>query len=154
MRELFGDTADWRLIHRHLPDMLRVALSISQGTIRSPAILRTLGTESRKNRLYLAFRARGRVVRTIFLLRVMHEEERRQTISAATNIAEAWNGFVQWVAFGGEGVIRQNNREEQRKIIRYNHLVANLVVFHNEEERQLTKATLLTPSRSSTIALT
>jgi hypothetical protein len=33
---------------------------------------------------------------------------------------------VQWVAFGGEGVIRQNNREEQRKIIRYNHLVANL----------------------------
>jgi Tn3 transposase DDE domain len=38
---------------------------------------------------------------------------------------------VQWVAFGGEGVIRQNNREEPRKIIRYNHLVANLVVFHN-----------------------
>jgi hypothetical protein len=32
---------------------------------------------------------------------------------------------VQWVAFGGKGVIRQNNREEQRKIVRYNHLVAN-----------------------------
>jgi hypothetical protein len=38
---------------------------------------------------------------------------------------------VQWVAFGGEGVIRQNNRAEQRKIIFYNHLVANLVVFYN-----------------------
>jgi len=35
------------------------------------------------------------------------------------------------VTFGGEGVVRQNNREEQRKIIRYNHLVTNLVVFHN-----------------------
>jgi TnpA family transposase len=115
----------------HLPDMLRVALSISQGKIRSSTILRKLGTESRKNRLYLAFRALGRVVRTIFLLHFMNEEELRRTISAATNIAEAWNGFVQWVAFGGEGVIRQNNREEQRKIIRYNHLVANLVVFHN-----------------------
>ena len=55
----------------------------------------------------------------------------RRTINAATNIAEAWNGLIQWVAFGGDGVIRQNNREEQRKIIRYNHLVANLVVFHN-----------------------
>ena len=131
IRELFGDTADWSLIHMHLPDMLRVALSISQGKLRSSTILRKLGTESRKNRLYLAFRALGRVVRTIFLLRFMHEEELRRTISAATNIAEAWNGFVQWVAFGGEGVIRQNNREEQRKIIRYNHLVANLVVFHN-----------------------
>jgi hypothetical protein len=59
------------------------------------------------------------------------DEGLRRTINAATNIAEAWNGFVQWVAFGGEGVIRQNNREEQRKTIRYNHLVANLVVFHN-----------------------
>jgi TnpA family transposase len=131
IRELFGDTAEWSLIHMHLPDMLRVALSISQGKIRSSTILRKLGTESRKNRLYLAFRALGRVVRTIFLLRFMNDEELRRTISAATNIAEAWNGFVQWVAFGGEGVIRQNNREEQRKIIRYNHLVANLVVFHN-----------------------
>jgi TnpA family transposase len=131
IRELFGDTVDWSLIRMHLPDMLRVALSISQGKIRSSTILRKLGTESRKNRLYLAFRALGRVVRTIFLLRFMPEEELRRTISTATNIAEAWNGFVQWVAFGGEGVIRQNNREEQRKIIRYNHLVANLVVFHN-----------------------
>jgi hypothetical protein len=87
--------------------------------------------ESRKNRLYLAFRALGRVVRTIVLLHLVNDEERRRTISAATNIAEAWNGFVQWVAFGGEGVIHQNNREEQRKIIRFNHLVANLVVFHN-----------------------
>jgi len=27
--------------------------------------------------------------------------------------------------------VRENNRTEQRKIIRYNHLVANLVIFHN-----------------------
>ena len=131
LRELFSDTIDWTLITTHLPDMLRVALSISQGKIRSSTILRKLGTESRKNKLYVAFRELGRVVRTLFLLHFISDEELRRTINAATNIAEAWNGFVQWVAFGGEGVIRQNNREEQRKIIRYNHLVANLVVFHN-----------------------
>jgi len=111
--------------------MLRVALSISQGRIHSPTILRKLGTYSRKNKLYVAFCELGRVVRTIFLLRYLSDAELRRTITAATNTSEARNGFVQWVAFGGEGVIRQNNREEQRKIIRYNHLVANLVVFHN-----------------------
>jgi TnpA family transposase len=111
--------------------MLRVALSISQGKIRSSTILCKLGTYSRQNKLYVAFRELGRVVRTLFLLRFLNDEELRRTIHAATNIAEAWTAFVQWVAFGGEGVIRQNNREEQRKIIRYNHLVANLVVFHN-----------------------
>jgi TnpA family transposase len=129
--ELFTNTIDGALIKTHLPDMLRVALSISQGKVRSSTILRKLGTESRKNKLYAACRELGRVVRTIFLLHFISDEELRRTINAATTIAEAWNGFVQWVAFGGEGVIRQNNWEEQRTIIRYNHLVANLVVFHN-----------------------
>jgi TnpA family transposase len=131
LRELFGATIDWPLIKTHLADMLRVALSISQGKVRASTILRKLGTASRKNKLFVAFRELGRVVRTIFLLQFINDEDLRRTINAATNIAEAWNGFVQWVAFGGEGVIRQNNREEQRKTIRYNHLVANLVVFHN-----------------------
>jgi Tn3 transposase DDE domain len=131
IRELFRDTVDWTLIETHGPDMLRVAISISQGKVRSSTILRKLGTESRKNKLYVAFRELGRVVRTMFLLRFMNDDELRRTINAATNIAEAWNGLIQWVAFGGAGVVRQNNREEQRKIIRYNHLVANLVVFHN-----------------------
>ena len=27
--------------------------------------------------------------------------------------------------------LRENRREEQRKIIKYNHLVANLMIFHN-----------------------
>ena len=70
LRELFSDTAAWGLIRTHLPDMLRVAISISQGKIRSSTILRKLGTESRKNRLYVAFRELGRVVRTIFLLQL------------------------------------------------------------------------------------
>jgi len=38
---------------------------------------------------------------------------------------------VQWVSFGGGSVIAENTRDEQRKFIKYNHLVANLLVFHN-----------------------
>jgi hypothetical protein len=43
----------------------------------------------------------------------------------------SFNGFLKWLFFGGEGVITENRREEQRKIIKYNHLVANLMIFHN-----------------------
>lgn len=130
--ELFSDTIDWQLIKTHLPDMLRVALSISHGKIRSSTILRRLGTYGRKkNKVYLAFRELGRVVRTVFLLNFVSDPELRRTITAATNTSEAWNAFIQWVAFGGDGIIRENSRDEQRKIIRYNHLVANLLVFHN-----------------------
>jgi TnpA family transposase len=33
--------------------------------------------------------------------------------------------------FGGEGVIAENVRHEQRKVIKYNHLVANMVILYN-----------------------
>jgi hypothetical protein len=39
--------------------------------------------------------------------------------------------FVKWLAFGGDGVIAENDRAEQRKIIKYNHLLANCLIFHN-----------------------
>jgi hypothetical protein len=49
----------------------------------------------------------------------------------ATNKSEALNRFLQWVFFGGEGIIAENCRDEQRKAIKYNHLVANCLIFHN-----------------------
>ncbi len=65
---LITDRIDWALIQRHLPDMLRVALSIKVGKLTPSTILRRLGTHSRKNKLYFAFRELGRAVRTTFLL--------------------------------------------------------------------------------------
>jgi hypothetical protein len=85
---------------------------------------------SRKNKLYFAFRELGRVVRTIFLLRFLSDIDLRRTINAATNKSEAFNKFIQWVRFGGDGVISENLSDEQRKLIKYNHLVANLLAFH------------------------
>lgn len=73
----------------------------------------------------------GRAVRTEFLLQYLGSAELRTLIQAATNKSEAFNGFAQWIAFGGDGTITTNNRDEQRKVIKYNHLVANCVIFHN-----------------------
>jgi hypothetical protein len=52
-------------------------------------------------------------------------------IQAATNKSEAFNRLVQWLAFGGEPIIATNDRAAQRKIIKYNHLVANCTIFYN-----------------------
>nr|WP_230089598.1 Tn3 family transposase [Herminiimonas contaminans] len=53
---LFRGTIDWELIGRHMKDMLRVVISIKAGKIAPSTILRRLGTASRKNKLYYAFR--------------------------------------------------------------------------------------------------
>ena len=128
---LFSDTVDWNVIETHLPDMLRVVLSVKAGTIRPSTILRKLGTYSRRNKLYQAFRELGDVVRTEFLLHLLGDPDLRSMLQSAMNKSEAFNGFAKWVLFGGEGVIAENRREEQRKIIKFNHLVANCVIFYN-----------------------
>jgi hypothetical protein len=59
------------------------------------------------------------------------EVELRQAIQSATNKSDRFNEFVQWISFGGDNVIAENVRDEQRKFIKYNHLVANILAFHN-----------------------
>lgn len=64
---LFRDTADRDRIEAHWKDLMRTALSIKAGTIAASTLLRKPGNNSRKNRLYPAFRALGAAVRELFL---------------------------------------------------------------------------------------
>lgn len=122
---------DWELIEKYYDDMLRIAMSIKAGTIKASTILRKLCSKSRKNKLYYAFRELGRVRRTLFLLKYIDDLECRRLIQAGTCKSEEFNEFKNWVAFGGGGVIGDNMECNQRKILKYNHLVANMVIFHN-----------------------
>ena len=127
---LFSAPINWELIATHLPDMFRLAMSIKAGRVTPSTILRRLGTYSRKNRLCQAFRELGRAIRTGFLLQYLGDAELRSTIHAATNKSESFNHFTKWVAFGSGGVITENDRAEQRKLITYNHLIANTLILH------------------------
>lgn len=127
---LFSDHIDWDLITENFDEMLKVAVSIKAGRLLPSTVLRRLGSYSRHNKVYRAFRELGRVVRTEFLLNYVSDLELRREILGALNKSEDFNRFVQWLAFGGQ-VLAENNRDEQRKLIKYNHLVANCLIFYN-----------------------
>jgi TnpA family transposase len=130
---LFGEggqnAIDWRLIETHWQDLMRIVISIREGRLCSTLLLRRLGTESRKNNVYKAFRELGRAIRSITLLRFISEPELREQITAATNKAESYNAFSGWLAFGSE-VIERNDPAEQEKMIKFNSLLANCAIFH------------------------
>ncbi|EMX0193121.1 Tn3 family transposase [Bacillus cereus] len=128
---LFSDVIDWKLIETHWQDLFQVVLSIKAGKILPSTLLRKLSSNSKKNRLYQAFRDLGRVIRTIFLLRYISDMKLRERITASTNKVEAYNGFSKWLFFGGDGIITENDPVEQEKRIKYNVLVANAVIFQN-----------------------
>ncbi|MFF5211051.1 Tn3 family transposase [Streptosporangium sp. NPDC000396] len=132
---LFGDRGrnviDWDLIERHWRDLMQVAISITEGRLSSATLMRRLRSNSRKNRIYKVFREVGRSVRTVALLRYLADPALRARVTAATNKVETYNGFSQWLGFGNNGVIADNDPEEQEKLIKLNTLLANLVIFHN-----------------------
>jgi TnpA family transposase len=121
-------TIDWDLIETHWPDLIRVAMSIRAGRLDSVALLRRLGHDSRRNRLYRAFRELGRVMRTIVLLRYLSEPALRDSIAVVTNRMESYNAFCQWVGFGRD-VLAVNDPDKQEKIVKLTELVANCLVY-------------------------
>ena len=52
-------------------------------------------------------------------------------IHGATNKCEEFNDFVGWIFFHNNGKIAENLEFAQQKLIKYNHLVANLVIYYN-----------------------
>jgi TnpA family transposase len=109
---------------------MQVALSIQAGRISSSMLLRKLGNESRKNRLYRAAREVGRVTRTIFLLEWISNLPLRREVTETTNKIESYNGLGKWISFGGD-VIAENDPDEQQKHLRYNDLIAAAVILQN-----------------------
>lgn len=131
INQLFSDPIKWELIHTHYKDMMRITMSIKQGKIKASTILRRLGSKSRKNRLYFAFRELGRVMRTQFLMEYINDVELRKTIQAATCKSEEFNEFAKSLFFWNFGIIKENDLYEQQKVVKFNHLLANLVILHN-----------------------
>ncbi|MFD4764374.1 Tn3 family transposase [Streptomyces sp. NPDC058439] len=132
---LFGEAGknviDWDLIESQFKHLMKVAVSVREGTISSSTLLKRLRSGSKKNATYAAFREVGRVIRTVQLLRYLSDPALRRRVTAATNKTEAFNGFSQWIGFGNRGVIADNDPVEQEKAMKFNALLTNAVIFHN-----------------------
>ncbi|MDA7742375.1 Tn3 family transposase [Francisellaceae bacterium] len=121
---------NWKLIESMYHDMLRVVMSIQDGKIKASTILKKMCSKSRKNKLHQAFRELGRVVRTTFLLNYIADIDLRKTIQSATCKSEEFNDYIDWVAFGKDNSIHDNNSKSQQKIIAFGNMVANAIMFH------------------------
>ena len=119
---------DWKLIETHWPDLMRVALSVRAGRISSVTLLRRLGSESRRNRIYRALREVGRAVRTIVLLRYLSEPQLREGITAVTNRVEAVRGFAGWLLSGRE-ILAHNDPVHHEKTVKFNELLASSAMY-------------------------
>lgn len=68
-------------------------------------------------------------MRSVVLLRFLSEPELRASIQSMTNKVEAFHKFSAWLRFAGEE-LRDNDPEYQEKLIKFNELLANCLIFH------------------------
>lgn len=54
----------------------------------------------------------------------------RKKIQAATCRSEEFNDFIDWITFGKDNIIHENNSKIQQKIIAFGRMVANVVMLH------------------------
>ncbi|MFI6900530.1 Tn3 family transposase [Nonomuraea sp. NPDC050394] len=88
---LFGEPINWQLIENHWQDLMKVAISIREGELSSITLLRRLRHDSKRNKIYRAFRELGRVIRTMVLLRYVSDATLRENITRATNMVESYD---------------------------------------------------------------
>ena len=127
---LFTKQIDWELIESMLPEVLRVVLSSepdASSPPRSPGVWQRV--HARTNCTLLS--GTGLRVRTIFLLEYIACIELRRTIPGSHEQKRGVQSVCAMGGLDGGRLLTENTRDEQRKMIKYHHLIANLLIFHN-----------------------
>ncbi len=128
---LFSGTINWPLIREHYPQFMQLAIAIQSGKLTPSAVLARLNSYSTRNRFCAALQELGKVVCTTFLLQWVGDQALRHSVHKCTTKIERHHQFSKYLCFGGEGLLRSNDRADQEKAIVYNELIANAVALQN-----------------------
>jgi TnpA family transposase len=79
---------------------------------------------------YKALAELGKVIKTIFLCRYLHDKALRREINEGLNVIEQWNGATDFVFFARRGELTSNHREDHEVSISL-HLLQNCMVYIN-----------------------
>nr|WP_170223175.1 Tn3 family transposase [Nonomuraea turkmeniaca] len=118
-------------IRAHWGDMLRVAGSLTMGTVRAYDLIRMLSADGRTTGLGEAFAHYGRISKTLHLLQFIADEGYRRMIGTQLNVQEARHRLARKIAFGNRGQLRQRYREGLEDQLGSLGLALNAVIWWN-----------------------
>ncbi len=138
---MIGGTLNIKHVRDQWDDILRLATSISQGTVTASLMLKKLGSYPRQNGLALALRELGRIERTLFILDWLQHVELRRRVQAGLNKGEARNALARAVFFNRLGEIHDRSFDQQRhRASGLNLLTAAIVLWNTTYLQRATTA--------------
>jgi len=92
--ELFRGAVDWDLINEQWDQMVRVAAALKNRNTPPEVVVQRLASAGSADRLAKALTAFGRIIKTIYILRYIQEEELRRAVQFESRRASAHSGQV------------------------------------------------------------
>ncbi len=126
-----GKVINTKLIEDNWDDILRVVLSIREGTVTASDLIHTLANYPQQNRLSSALAELGKMERTLFILEWYSNPEMRRKTTAELNKGESRNGLTRAVHFHRNGEIRDRRWEQQLYRASGLSLVTSAIIYWN-----------------------
>jgi TnpA family transposase len=121
VRPLLHGGLDFSLLDEQWDQLVRVAASLHNRVANaSPA-----------DRVAKALTTLGRIVKTIYILRYIHEEELRQRVQLQLNRGESRHALARWLFFANRGEFRTGDYEEIMNKASCLSLLSNAVLVWN-----------------------
>ena len=97
----------------HWDTMLRTAATIRHGHLPASLLVSRLQASARQNQLTRAIQEYGRIIKTISILRYLHDEGHRRRIHTQLNKGETLHALRRQLFFANLGQIRRRSTEDQ-----------------------------------------
>ena len=126
-----GKPINEEVIRQHWGDIMRLAASIRDKSIKPSEILRKLGAYRQQNRLYLALGEIGRIERTLFMLDWIENADLRMESHAGLNKGEARHSLAKAVFAHSQGRIRdRSDAAQQKRAMALNLVIAAITLWN------------------------
>ena len=122
---------DLSLIGEQWDPMVRVVASLRNRTAPANVVVQRLVASRPSDRLAKAFRELGRLTKTIYILRYLHEPELRQRIQLQLNRGEARHSLARRLFFANQGEFRERDLESIMNKASCLSLLSNAVLVWN-----------------------
>jgi TnpA family transposase len=110
--DVITGTIDTALIREQWDQLVRVAASLRNRTAPAHVVLRRLASSAPSDRLAKALTALGRALRSLFLLRYIHEEDLRARMQLQLNRGEGRHQVARRLFFANQGAFQTGDYEE------------------------------------------
>jgi TnpA family transposase len=129
--ELFHGTVDWSLIREQWDQMVRVVVALKNRNAPPEVVVQRLASAGSADRLAKALTAYGRVIKTIYILRYIQEEDLRRGVQLQLNRGEHRHILAKWLFFANRGEFRDGDINEIMNKTSCLSLLSNAVVIWN-----------------------